>query len=341
MKQIQVNSNCDGCGLCIVNSNYLQEDAEGNATPIIGKVIHDSDLEHIKQVIAECPCGALKIIETGSTKKKGSAGVTEIVANLKNKCKDFKVEEISYRDVRLNIKEYDIPVPTSNLERKRGYSSESKIKSAAKDEFNRLCYSETAYRPMLKKVFVEYKVNVLKPYYTCTDTDDSAYFVYNEQIRKLLADAYAEIDDVLEGNHTIPESWKNFSHYLSKKDDFILTLSEFDGRSTSSGIMSEFRSGAYSGLNDYVNYLDFDYDETYLGESSWGGSKYKQDWWFSGFGEQAREYIKDLKFAIDMKSDDIEEHVASDVNTTLRWFEHEVKEVLKEKISELEVYLKK
>ena len=31
MKQIKVNSNCNGCGLCVINSVYLKENDEGYA----------------------------------------------------------------------------------------------------------------------------------------------------------------------------------------------------------------------------------------------------------------------------------------------------------------------
>lgn len=341
MKQISVNRNCSGCGLCIVNCHYLQENAEGNAEPVAGKAIQDKDIENVKKVIAECPENALQIVETGSTNKRGAAGVAEVIATLKNKCNSFAVKKVSNSDVRLNSKDYYIPIPSSSKEYRRDYTSESSAKSAAKDEFNRLCYSETAFRPMVKKVFVEYKVNVLKPYYTCTDTEDSAYYSYNQQIRKLLSDAYSEIGEVLGGNNKVPESWKNFSVYLKEKDWAIEPLKQFDERSTSSGIITDLKDrGEYTSLSWYADRLDYDYDETYVGEGLFGKSKYKDMWYFSGFHEEAREFIDDLKGSIDSMSGDIEDGAVSSVNYALETFEKKVKEELSAKISELEKYVK-
>ena len=340
MKQISVNRNCSGCGLCIVNCHYLQENAEGNAEPVAGKAIQDKDIENVKKVIAECPENALQIVETGSTSKKGAAGVAEIIAALKNQCNSFTVKKISNSDVKLNIKDYYIPIPSSSKEYRRDYTSESSAKSAAKDEFNRLCYSKTAYRPMIKKVFVEYKVNVLKPYYTCTDTEDSAYYAYNQQIRKLLSDAYAEIGEVLGGNNKVPESWKNFSVYLKEKDLSIEILKEFDERSTSSGIISALKDLSSTSLSDYVSYMDFDYDETYAGEGLFGKTKYKDMWYFYNFHEAAKSFIDDLTWAIGHMSSDIEDGAVDNVNYALSEFEKKTKEALKSKISELEQYVK-
>lgn len=341
MKQIRVNKKCSGCGLCIVNCHYLQENAEGNAEPVAGKSIQDEDMENVKKIIAECPENALRIVETGSTSKKGAAGVTEIITALKNQCDSFSVKKISNSDVKLNAKEYYIPIPYSSKEYRNDYTSESAAKSAARDEFKRLCYSETAYRPMIKKVFVEYKVNVLKPYYTCTDTEDSAYYSYNQQIRKVLSDAYAEIGEVLGGNNKVAESWKAFSVYLDEKDWDIEALKEFDERSTNSGIISDFKDrDEYTSLSWYLDRLDYDYTENYVGEGLFGKSKFKKMWDFSGFHEEAEEFINDLKDSIDAMSSYIEDGAVRNVNGALTTFEKKVKEELSAKISELEKYVK-
>lgn len=341
MKQISVNRNCSGCGLCIVNCHYLQENAEGNAEPVAGKAIHDKDLESVKKVIAECPEHALHIVETGNTNKKGVAGISDIISALKNQGNSFAVKKVSNSDVRLNSKDYYIEIPSSSKEYRSDYTSKGSAKSTAKDEFNRLCYSKTAFRPMVKKVFVEYKVNVLRPYYTCTDTEDSAYYVYNQQIRKFLSDLYLEIDEVLGENNKVPESWKEFNVYLSEKDRAIELLKTFDERSISSGIISDLRDrGEYTSLSWYVDRLNFDYDETYVGEGLFGKSRYKDMWYFSGFYEEAKEFIDDLKGSIDSMSRDIENGAVSSVNYALETFEKKVKEELNAKIADLEKYMK-
>lgn len=340
MKQIIVNDKCNGCGLCIVNSPYLQENTEGNAEPVAGMAILEKDIDSVMKIIAECPVSALELVETGTTDKTGAAGIADIISTLKNQCENFTVKKVSNSDVKLRAKDYYFPVPSSSKEYSRDYSSESSARSAARDEFNRLCYSETAYRPMLKKVFVEYKVNVLKPYYTCTDTEDSVYYTYNQQIRKLLADAYAEINYLLYGKNQLPDNWKDFSVYLKDNDWDIERLKMFDERSTSSGIVSALNDISDTGLNDYVDRMDFDYDEQYIGEGLFGRSKYKDVWYFSGFYNAAKDFINDLTWAIDHMSTDIEEEVIIDINNALDNFEKKAKEELHAKISELEEFAK-
>lgn len=339
MKQIKVNENCNGCGLCIVNSSYLQENDEGNAQPIPGKAIKDADLKDVEKVVRECPEKALSIIDTGKATVSGKAGVNQVIDALKKQCSAFNVKKGCCSDVKLTAKKYNIDIPYSNKEYQRNYTSESSAKSAARDEFNRLCYSETAYRPLLKKVFVEYKVNVLKPYYICEDVPESAYYRYNEIVRKQLADAYAEIC-VLIGDGKLPASWKDFCVYPKEKDWSIEALREFDERSTSSGIISDLKDrGEYTSLSWYVDRMDYDYDEQYVGEGLFGKSKYKNMYYFSGFREEAKEFVDDLMGSIDSMSGDIEEGAVDLINSVFKTFEEELKKAYTDKIEELKKFL--
>lgn len=337
MKQIKVNSKCNGCGLCIVNSVYLKENDDGNAQAIPGKAIKSSDLDAMKKIVTDCPEGALEIIETG-TANTGKAGVNDVINALKKQCEAIKVDSISSANVKLNVEDYRVSAPYSIKENRRDYTSESSARSAAKDEFNRLCYSENAYRPIIKKVFVEYKVNVLKPYYNCQDEPDSAYYKYNEMVRKYLADAYAEICDLV-GENKVPSTWKNFSFYLKEKDWSIQILKEFDERSTSSGIITALKDLSNTSLSDYVSYMDFDYDEEYAGEGLLGKTKYKNMWYFSGFNSAAKSFMDDLTWAIGYMSSDIEEAAVEQVNFAFKTFEEELKKEFSNKIEELKKYV--
>lgn len=335
MKQISVNDNCSGCGLCIINSKYLKENAEGNAEPILGKAIKNEDLKKLKNLINECPEHALSIIEVKSTSKKGKDGITDIINKLNDFCDNFTVKKITSSDIKLNPDEYKLEIPLSIKENRMDYPSESSARSAAKDEFNRLCYSESAYRPMLKKIFVEYKVRVLKPYYTCTDTEDSIYYTYNQQIRTLLSNIYAEANEIIEKSNNIPASWKEFSVYPSQKDIMIEVLNNFDERSTSSGIITALKDLSSTSLNDYVSYMDFDYSEMYAGEGLFGKTKYKNMWYFSNFKDAAKSFIDDLSWAVGYMSSDIVDSVVKDINYLLSDFEKKIKDELKIKIFQL------
>lgn len=334
MKQIKVNSNCDGCGLCVINSVYLKENDEGYAQPVVGKAIKDSDIEELKEVVNNCPQKALLIVETGKATMSGKAGVRQIIENLKKHCNSIKIKKVESSDIKFNMKDYYISIPYS-FKGSENYSSESSAKSAAKNEFNRLCYSEYAYNPMLKKVFVEYKVKILKPYYNNEDVPESAYYKYNELVRKQLADAYAEISELI-GEGKLSNSWKEFFVYLKTKDIEIELLKKFDEKSTCSGIIAELKSLSGTSLNNYIDEMDFDYNEEYAGEGLFGRIKYKKVWHFERFNKAAESFINDLKWAIDFKSDEITEGAVNSVNFALDSFEKELKKAYIKKIEELE-----
>ena len=277
-------------------------------------------------------------METGNTKRKGREGVKDLIEVLKNKRDTFSVKRVSVNDIKFKAENYQIAIlPYSDKEYIANYSYESQAKSAAREEFRNLCYSESAYRPIIKKIFVEYKVRVLRPFYTCEEVEDSAYFLYNKEIKQFLKDIYAEIMDICNSNVRLSDAWKDFSVYLSPKDIAVYLLEAFDERSTQSGIISAFKSrGEYTSLNWYVDRMDFGYDEVYAGEGLFGNSRYKKLWYFSGFTSAVKEYIDDLKSSIDYVSDEISEEAASSVNYALDEFEKKVKEKLSEKITELE-----
>lgn len=339
MKKIVVNGSCIGCGLCTASCEYLVENAEGNAEAVIGKVISNEDLSRIKEIVKECPSSALNIVEIKSDGKKGKEAVKDIIKMIENKANEFSVKEITGSDIPLNVDDYDIPVPWSRKEYNR-FSSERAARNAAKDEFYSLCYSQSAYRPMLKKVFVEYKINKLRPFYTLEDNDSSFYYSYNQKIREFLADIYIKICDALGDSNSISEEWKKFDMPLSKKDFAIEAFDYYDSRSTQSGIMEEFKSrGEYTSIDWYVDMMDFDFDEMYAGEGLFGRTKTKNEWYFTGFHSAAKDFVDDLKHAINMVSDEIEEGAAGFANSAIGSYNERVKKELKNKAAELKKYI--
>ncbi len=109
MKKIEVNNKCNGCGLCIMNCTYLEEDDEGNACPVLGMIVKDDDLEAVKKVVAECPKHALKIVEIG-TKKSGMEGIKEVIDDLERKLKNIKIDRVT--NIPLNVKDYYLDAPS-------------------------------------------------------------------------------------------------------------------------------------------------------------------------------------------------------------------------------------
>lgn len=335
MKQIKVNSKCNGCGLCIMNCTYLEEDDEGNARPVAGMAVKSTDIENVEKVIGECPEHALQIIETG-TRKVGMEGVKEVIDNLEKKLKKMEIKK--HVSVPLDAKDYYLSTPSSDKEFNRDYTSEGSAKSAARDEFRRLCYSENAYKPMIKKILVEYKVRTLKPYYDCEDEPESAYYIYNDMVRKYLTDAYAEISDLI-GERGIPDDWKNFNCYLSKSEWAIKDLEKFEENVDDSAIMDAFKGILYNSLDDYISGMDFECDEIYDGDGLFGNPRYKKKWYFSGFYDACSEFIENIKWSINYNSYEIAEHAERSIESAFDQFEEKMKKEIEIKIEEIKRYV--
>ena len=344
MKQIKINSNCDGCGICVVKlGKYIEENDEGNAQPITGVFIKSEDIGEIDTMICECPTNSISIVDSGVTGKVGVEGVKEVIFDLKKKCKEFKVDKPNSSDYRFDVRKYHQDIPYSNKMYDYDYSSERSAKSAAEDEFRRLCYSENACRPIVKKIFVEYKVDKLKKFYDYENEEDNYYYKYNEKIRHYLADAYAEICSLV-GENVISEDWKQFSVYLTDKNCYYIEfLKDYDENSKDCDIIEKIedfsKDSDFRGIKSYL--LDFEYDSTeeIVGTGLFGKTKYKEKWCFYGFREAAREFMEDVYYHMDM-DDDIMDRAGDYISSACEEFESVVKEKFNEKIDELIKILK-
>ncbi len=342
MREIIVSDKCIGCGQCVMESKYLEETPDGNAKFISGGDVIDSDVDAVNKVIQSCPAQALSMKETSATNERGTAAIKEIIDKLNEDIKNVKIPRITESDIPFKEDEYYLSPPFSSKEYDACYKSESQARSAARDEFERLMYRESAFRPMIKKIFIEYKTKVLKPYYTYENTEKSYYYKFNMQYARKLGVYYSDIIKAVGNSNALPESWKEFAIFPatgkgSEADEYD-PVRFFDLRSTSSGIMTEMRSDQYTSLSYYVDQMDYDYNEEYLGEGLFG-SKTKEKWYFSGFSTEAEEFVKDLKSAMKLADPGIEGSGVSVVNAAIDMYEDKVKRTLRERVEMLKKLL--
>lgn len=342
MREIIVSEKCMGCGQCIMGTDYLQETADGTAEFVKGKDIPDDAVAQIQKIIEECPVNALSFKESSATSQKGVTAIKEIITKLEKDLEQVNIPRITESNIPFNPKDYYIPTPFSRHENDARYKSESQARSEARSEFEKLLYSESAFRPMIKKVFVEYKVNVLKPYYTYENSPKSYYYKFNEQYAQKLRVYYSDIMRATDHKAALSEEWKEFEIYPAKGtgriEDEVDPVRFFDNRSTSSGIMTQMRSDQYTSLNYYVDSMDYDYIEEYAGEGLFG-SKTKEKWYYSGFSSAASEFIKDLMDAMRYADPGIEGSGERVVNDTIGIYEYKVKDALRKRISDLKKLL--
>jgi len=342
MREIIVSKKCMGCGQCVMESKYLEETPEGNAKFISGGDVSDNDVDAVNKVIASCPVQALSLKEISATSQRGTAAIKEIIDKLSADINSVNIPKITERDIPFKEEDYYLSAPYSSKEYNACYKSESQARSAARDEFERLLYRESAFRPMIKKIFVEYKTKVLKPYYTYENTEKSYYYKFNEQYAKKLGMYYSDVVKAVGNPKVLPESWKEFNVFPAtgkgSERDECDPVRFFDLRSTSSGIMAEMRSDQYTSLSYYVDQMDYDYNEEYVGEGFFG-TKTRQNWYFSGFSAEADEFVKDLKSAMRLADPGIEGSGVSVVNDAIRMYEDKVKTTLRERLEALKKLL--
>ena len=337
MKKFQVSEKCNGCGMCTVTCDYLTEDENGKAQPVEGKVISDDELEKIKKVIEECPVQALKIIESGMTKKDGQAGIDEIVNILKNKSNAYNVKRITREDVPFDVEYWHFDFPYMSYdEGDAKFGSERAAKSAARREFVDQVFCESAYKPKLKELFVDYKVRQIKKYYS--ESADSVYTSYIQDCEKILKNVKGEIEELANGTVKIPDSWCKVS--LPVEDNYMYqALCDYEIQSERSEIISDLKSDRdYASADWYVDWMRFDSSESY--EYGMFRTKTVEKWYYTGFNRAVEHFEKNLLRSAKHKKRNIEEFASNQINHFLQDFEKRIREMFKEKVTELEQYLK-
>lgn len=339
MKQLSVSEKCNGCGVCMVSCTYLTETKDGKATPVVGRGICESDLDAVKQVVDECPVQALSIIEGGMTSKKGKEGIKEIVKILKKKSEDYEVKRITREDVPFEPENYSFHFPwRGDNEDEFIFSSEYAAKSEARREFERLCFSESAYKPKLKEMFVQYKVRHLKKYYSDDSTSGSVYVEYIKDVEAFLKKAKNEIE-LLSGNSVnIPESWSKV--YLPAEDNYMYkALDDYELQSERSEIIADLMSDSdYRNVNWYVDWMRFNDTETE--EYGFFRNRTITKWSYSRFHKAVEYFERNLTKSAKHKHRDIEEFASSQVNHFLQDLENRIRKTLKDKVIELEKIIK-
>lgn len=287
MKQIKVNENCNGCGLCVLSCRYLTENAEGNAIPVAGMAIAEEDMESVKKVINNCPQHALAVYETGLTNKTGRAGIEEFKEKAIEKLKNLPKREIPRTsEYRFDGKEYKVSFGSAKGQNRYDYSSYDRAMRAGKDEFERVAYSQL--QVAFTKIWMEYKTKYIKPYYTLTSSERNYYTEHNKKIEKILGDIYAEMK-ALGCDGKITEEFLKCEVFPVGDNAKLCAKHEALGNDIVEDLINEFKKDSCLGNKEhYTCQIDVDYDEVYEGSGFWG-DKYKKKYCYSGVNVAIRE----------------------------------------------------
>lgn len=206
MEYLQIDeSKCVGCGACLGATDLVEETAEGKAKVKSKTVLTGKQLSTAKEIMADCPAQAISLV-------KGTNVATKDIGPLVNKLeKDLtrvwqEIKKISVADVKFDANNYSVDMPEkvymsySRYE----YSSDSKAKKAALAIFDRYVYSQ--YRRFILEVFVKYKLDKLRYYYS----QESDGFIYklNKKFEEILKDFASQVTAA--GKSTLPADFTKF-----------------------------------------------------------------------------------------------------------------------------------
>jgi len=331
MKKFGILDKCNGCGICSNMTDLILEDSKGIAYPAKDGFISEGFLEEADKIVAVCPTRAIFIKETGNAKSSGKSGLNELQTVLKNKLIGIQKPNITKQDIKFNANNYNIDYASANGQSDYRYSGESQAERAGLDEFNRIAYSQ--YRPFILSVFVQYKNDKLKPFYTF---DEKGFYVKNnKQYEDILKEILGEAKAISNNKISIPDDFIFFKvlpggSNKSYRENVTYGISNFELQSTQSGVMAEFKTGSYSSLDSYKMYIDTDDMEMYEGEDWRGRTKYKTKYCYRSVYDAINEFIKDLKSA--MNYADIDESAMYFLEGAITSYNNEIDNAIEEKI---------
>ena len=337
MSKLIVKPNCCGCGLCVVSCAYLKENEDGNAEYDITKPILERDLEQIRRIVSQCPEKALELVVTKNNNENRDEKLRKIISNFRINADKIKIKKITRAAIPLEV---CLRYPSSDKEYSEKYSTKYAAKNAARDEINRLCRYDTAYIPMIRKVFANYKVKTLKKYYMLSDTPQSIFYEYNQQVRKLLNSTYSEIVQCIGASSAVPKKWLDFSVLPPEDTWYINCLNVFENRHVESVARNFESRGKYTSVDWYMRHIQIEewweshhsglFDRHYI----------KTKYYFCNFYEAVNEFVDDLKTSFSNKAQNIEEDAVNLINGVLQEYEKLMRNQLNNRLHELEIYVK-
>lgn len=333
MKYIVIKNTCNGCGLCFSLTKYIEENDDGNAKAIPGVAVSADDYLTVTNVEERCPVNAFGTEAKATTDKIGIAGVKDVINNLRLWIDNFSVDKVERHPLpvpdegSLWILIHELTGPCNSKVMFKSHTTESKAMKYAKDCFERYCWSERAWKNVVRKVLFDSQAKHLKEYYTLEDTEDSAYYKYNVAARKKLGETLSEIKHLYPACN-ISEEWKNFSFYPDK--NLVSTMEDFNYWKGDISVMEEVK-GWLADKSYYFSCIEVDgFDD--------GCFLKRTGSWHADMHEALEEFEKDLTTGIQsLFKYDLEPEKR--MNQILGIFEEQMKKKLKVKVEELESYL--
>lgn len=234
MKVFCVSKACNACGECISSTDLLIENAEGFAIPVPGRYIEEKKLDWAKELVKQCPVGALSIVEHSSVTETGKAGLIQLVQVLEKRMRAVEIPNISFEDLRLKESDYKIEHGWVD-EYKEEYSSWDKAMNAGVAKFESVYWNHR--KDFVTSALTQYKSKVLRRYYDLHDPEHTYYAGIGAKMTAILEEIKGEAYSIGGSELRFP---KDFTKFCPERDPWFLKHLE-----------EEYN--CYIVSNDYIN----------------------------------------------------------------------------------------
>ncbi len=286
---LKINTNCIKCGSCLeCGYSFLSAANDGSIIVEKGTFLKENGKE-MGRLRDICPVDAF---ELDSSERKEEV-LDKLIKELKNQ---KGIEKPTEEDLKFDKDSYSIPISTSrHNELKYIYSSYRKAEKAALEDFERTMYSQID--TIILKVITEYRVKIVKPYYTADEDEGSVYAKNNKKVSEILKGIKNILGDKLPDDFSVIDVMPD-REFIWK----MLNKGEVVAGELVSSVKSEFEYPA----TQYDCYWDTDSMETYTGKDWRGNLKFEEMYCYKDMRSAYEELAKDLLCASGWASEHIE-----------------------------------
>lgn len=283
-KRMVISDKCNGCGVCFSVCGCIEEDARGFAEPRNDGYYLPSEEDVVQQAVSLCPQKAISLVEIEHKTKK------ELFDEVYDALDRFKLPLPPKEALKMNKEEINIPIPIARGESQYIYNSSSKAMSAAKDEIDRLMYSQRAN--IVKNILIEYKTKVILKYFSTKRQGnyfDKALEEANKKMKEIVAKLQLSYPNV-----KIPDEFAVISVEKDKAYEYNLEYWDDYIQNYSAHVLNGLSDSVYS-LKSYAGYCDWDDTEECAGTGLFGSTKYVTKYCYKDTESAFKEMANDLK----------------------------------------------
>ena len=315
---LKINGSCIQCGSCLgCGYPFLQSAEDGTIMILAGTILEENgkEITALKEI---CPVNAFEITSSESKDKV----LKDLIEDLK---KYNGIKQPTESDFKFDKDSYSISIPSASGEYRYEYSSSNAAERAALREFERVMYSRID--TIILKVISEYRVKMVKPYYSSEEIDGSVYAINNKKVSEILSG----IKNIL-GNK-LPDDFACIN-VMPDKDDIWKMLNK--GQIISNELISDVRQEFDFSSSQHSCYWNWDDMEVYDGTDWRGRNKYKDKYCYRDIYKAFIELAKDLLNACGWSHDDLERSATGFANCLVAVYNKELDKVITEKIKQIE-----